>query len=209
MNNKAIDYKSKYKNGLDLIKNYGIVTQEQAVRLLGCHYRMLLPLVTSGVLKLVKISRCNFYCVGSTDYTNRQIRRSILLTEFYLNKRENFILDINKKIDKSLIQKNVLFLCHTPARNVNHYLILGVSGDRVYTDRKDYIYLVNLVKEIYFKDDLNRVKIYFYHGYSNFDYDKFLQYLKNDKEIGCIDMLTDSILILKNVPVDIPALRYI
>lgn len=200
-------YKQRYGSGLKKIKEIGVVTQEQAVKLLECDYRMLPVLVSHELLCFIRISRVNLYSADNDDYSNKQMRRSVLLTQFKLDKKD-VEFDKNIKVDNSLRQQQVIYICNTPNHNINHYLILGVA-EKSYTDKRDYQDLVKLVKDIYFQDDLSRLRIYYYHNYSNFNYGLFLKYLKADKEIGSIDMLPTVLLSLKSIIVDIPALRYI
>lgn len=188
----------KYKSGLSEMKKYNVVTQQQALKILGCHQTTLKSLVELGLLHEYKVSRVTLYSTSDKKYSNRQIRRSLLLAYSNLYIKYNFPLVQIDELSQGLIQQNVVYKGTYKNDDISYYEILDVSN-------LDYKKIIKLFDDIWLNSKSERVYITLIHNNPFFSSIDFQQVLDEDK----ITLKINNSIFFQAVNANFPHFRYI
>lgn len=180
-----------YKEGLERIKQYNVVTQPQATKLMRCGTDTLDDLVAMGILYSFKIGTYKFFSTSNKKFSNKQIKRSLLLAYSdlsYLSSHYRYfgLVDSGYKLPNELIRKNVIFKGNYEKFNINYYEILDV-------DNYDYEQLIKLILDIYDWSDTSNIYITLIHSKTNFDEEAFKEAFDNNDKITLIKMANNNI----------------
>lgn len=188
----------KYKDGLAEIKKYNVVTQQQALKILGCHQTTLKSLVELGLLYESKVSRVTLYSTTNKKLSNRQVRRSLLLAHSDLHIKYNFPLVVADELSNTLIQQNVIYKGTYEIDDISYYEILDIAN-------LCYKKIIKLFNDIWLNSTTERVYITLIHSNPFFNSIDFQKALDEDK----ITLKINNSIFFQAVNANFPHFRYI